>query len=80
VISLEVGNLWFGYICAFNTSKKSFTEVLTPTTKGLEVMRLDVNEEGGVTLQMGPKTTSLIILRRVSEEVAFTMKTSVTMN
>jgi hypothetical protein len=43
-------------------------------------MRLDVNEEGGVTLQMGPKTTSLIILRRVSEEVAFTMKTSVTMN
>ncbi len=49
--------------------------------KGLEVMRLDVSEEGCVTLQLGPKTTSLIILRRLSEnEVKFSMKTSVTIN
>lgn len=43
VISLEVGNLWYGYICVFNTSKKSFTAVLTPEMTGLEVMRLDLN-------------------------------------
>jgi len=43
-ITLEAGDLWYGYIYANNPTKRGYVEKVTPKMKGLHVTNKVANE------------------------------------
>lgn len=77
VISLEVENLWFGYIYSHNNSGRRIQEDLIPTLGGSETYLRQMNEEGKLhnVLERGGGH-SITILRRTHPDCTFSMSSS----
>lgn len=74
-ITLEAGELWYGYIYCNNPSRRPFKEIITPKLVGLEIVGKEM-VNGKVELNVGARSDDIIILRRTDPAVEFGMSLS----
>jgi hypothetical protein len=77
VISLEVENMWFGYIYSHNNSGRRVQEDLVPTLGGAETYLRSLSEEGKLhnVLECNGGY-SMTILRRTAPDCTFSLSSS----
>lgn len=77
VISLEVENMWFGYIYSHNDSERRIQEDLVPTLGGTETYLRSLNEDGKLQNVLESNGGhSITILRRTAPDCTFSLSSS----
>ena len=73
VITLEAGDLWYGFIYTNNPSNKGYEETLKLEIEGLEVVG-KVVQNGELKLQGKPDSDDIIVLKRTEGNPKFGLK------
>lgn len=72
-ITLEAGDLWYGFIYTNNPSNRGYEETLKLEIEGLEVVG-KVVQNGELKLQGKPESDDIIVLKRTEGNPKFGLK------